>query len=303
VKKVEAPRTVGILLPIVATIAAMAAFQIGAATAKSLFPAVGPQGAATLRLGLGAVMLMAIARPWRAWPNHAPLLPVLGLGCSMAGVILMFFLALNRLPLGVAMALQFLGPLGVALFGSRRPSDVIWAALAAGGVWFLVDAGPATTSLDLVGVAWALAAAACWASYILCGRAAGTSFGTSTAALAVSIAAVLVLPVGIHHAGSALFAPALIPMALLVALFSTAIPFSLDLYALPRMPARTFAVFMSLEPVFGVLSGLLILHEGLSGMQVSGVVAVVIAAAGAAWTSADKQVRSAQAGIAEAPPA
>ncbi len=299
--QVAAPRPVGIVLPIMATIAAMAAFQIGAALAKTLFPAVGPQGAATLRLCLGAAMLMAIARPWRAWPRGAPILPVLGLGHSMAGAIPMFYLALDRLPLGVVIALQFLGPSGIALFGSRRPTDLIWAALAAGGVWCLSGAGPATLSVDLVGVAWALGAAGCWATYILCGRAASASFGTSTAALAVSVAAVLVLPVGVHHAGSALLSPALLPIALLVAVFSIAIPFSLEFYALPRMPARTFAIFMSLEPAFGVLSGLVILNERLAGAQISGVAMVMVAAAGAAWSGAGHSRRDAQPN-ADAPP-
>lgn len=298
----EAPGPFGIVLPIMATIAAMAAFQIGAALAKGLFPLVGPQGAATLRLCLGAAMLMAIARPWRAWPRRAPLLPVLGLGLSMAGVILMFFLAIDRLPLGVAIALQFLGPLTIALFGTRRATDLIWAALAAGGVWCLVGAGPATMILDPVGVAWALGAAASWASYILCGRAASASFGTSTAALAVSVAGLLVMPLGVHHAGISLFSPALIPTALLVALFSTVIPFSLELYALERMPARTFAVYMSLEPAFGVLSGLLILHERLAGVQIFGVAVVIVAAAGAAWSSAREKTRDVRPQIADAPP-
>jgi inner membrane transporter RhtA len=295
VNQIEPPRPLAIVLPVMAVIAAMASFQIGAALAKTLFPAVGPQGAATLRLCLGAAMLMAIARPWRGWPRHSPLLPVLGLGLSMAAVILMFFQALNRLPLGVAMALQFLGPLGIAVFGSRRPADLIWAVLAAGGVWCLVDAGPATIRLDPIGVAWALGAAVGWASYILCGRAASASFGTSTAALAVSVAAILTLPVGVHHAGSSLFSLALIPMALLMALFSSAIPFSLELYALRGMPARTFAVFMCVEPAFGVLSGLLILNERLAWAQIGGVAVVIIAAAGAAWSSADEKRRDAPA--------
>lgn len=264
----------------------MAAFQVGAAFAKSLFPAVGAQGAATLRLTLGALMLMVLVRPWRAWPRNAPLLPLLGLGVSMAAVILMFYIALEHLPLGVAIALQFLGPLAVAVFGSRRISDLAWAALAAAGVWLLVGAGEAGGEIDLEGVAWALGAAAGWASYILCGRAASAVFGSSTAALSVAMAAVLVAPVGLHHAGAALFSPALIPMALLVALMSTAIPFSLELYAMPRLPARTFAVFTSLEPAFGVMSGLVLLQERLAVFQVAGVALVVAAAAGAAWAGA-----------------
>lgn len=301
--RIGSSKAFGIAFPVLATIAAMASFQIGAALAKGLFPAVGPQGAAALRLCLGAAMLLALARPWRTWPRRAPMLPLFGLGLSMAGAMLMLFLALERLPLGPAIALQFLGPLAIALLGSRRPSDLIWAALAAVGVWSLVGAGGATAPLDPAGVAFALGAAAGWAGYILCGRVASASFGASTAALAVSVAAALVLPVGLGHAGSALFAPALLPLALLVAVFSTAIPFSLELYALPRLPARTFAVFMSLEPAFGALSGFVLLDERLTGARIGGIAVVVLAAAGAAWSSAEGRAREARPKVADAPPA
>ncbi len=296
----DVARSIGMLLPIMATIGATASFQVGAAFAKNLFPAIGPQGAATLRIGLGAILLIAIARPWRAWPLKAPVLPVIGLGLAMAGAILMFYQAMNRLPLGVAMALQFLGPLSIAVFGSRRAIDLVWAALAAAGVWTLVGVDT-TVRLDPVGIAWSLGAATCWAGYILCGRVASTSLGASTAAIATGIAAIVMLPVGVQHAGLSLFSPALIPMALLVALFSTAIPFSLEFYAMPRMPARTFAVFMSFEPAFGVLSGLVILHEQLTEPQIAGVAVVIVAAAGAAWSSARKKP-SAPPDIGDAPP-
>ncbi len=289
----------GKALPLLATLGAMACFQTGAAWAKSLFPAVGPQGAAALRLLLGALMLLAIARPWRNWPRPAPILPLLGLGAATGGAVVMFYLAQSRLPLGIAIALQFLGPLAVAVFGTRRPIDLLWAALAAAGVWCLVGGGDRTSSVDLVGVAFALCAAVAWASYILCGRAASAAFGGSTAALASTIAAILVLPVGIAQAGSALLSPALLPVALLVALLSTVIPFSLELYALPRLPARTFAIFTSLEPAFGVLSGWVLLGQHLAAAQIAGVAVVITAAAGAAWSSS---TRPATADIADVPP-
>ena len=291
-------QTGGRALPFLATIAAMAGFQVGAAFAKALYPAVGPEGAATLRLCLGAAMLLAIARPWRAWPRPAPLLPLLGLGVATGGAVLMFYLAQSRLPQGVAISLQFLGPLSVAVFGSRRLLDLVWAGLAGLGVWLLVGAGTGAAPVNLVGVGFSLCAAAAWAAYILCGRAASAAFGGSTAALAASIAAIVVLPVGILHAGSALLSPALIPTALLVALLSTAIPFSLELYALPRLPARTFATLTSLEPAFGVLAGLVLLNQQLAATQVAGVAVVIAAAAGATWSSAAKAV----ADIADAPP-
>ena len=289
----------GSALPLLATLSAMACFQIGAACAKSLFPVIGPQGAAALRLSLGAVMLLVIVRPWRSWPRRAPILALLGLGAATAGAVLMFYLAQSRLPLGVAIALQFLGPLTVAIVGTRRPIDLVWAALAAAGVWWLVGSGAHASAIDLVGVAFALCAAVAWATYILCGRIASAAFGGSTGALASSIAAVLVAPFGVAQAGTALLSPALLPMALLVALLSTVIPFSLELYALPRLPARTFATFTSLEPAFGVMSGWVLLGQHLAITQIAGVAVVITAAAGAARSSAS---RPAAADIADAPP-
>lgn len=276
----------GVVAPLLAVTAAMAAFQVGAAFAKQLFPVVGPQGAAALRIVLGALMLLAVGRPWRAWPGRGSIVPLIGLGISVAGVILFFYLAIDRLPLGVAIALQFLGPLSVAVFGSRRASDLVWAATAAAGVWLLVGVGRQTGALDLLGIGWALAAAACWAGYILVGRRVSQGYGVAVASLSIGVAALVVLPVGLAHAGPALFAPAILPLALLVALMSTAVPFALEFFAMPRMPARTFAVFTSLEPAFGVLSGLFLLHERLSPAQVGGVAMVVAAAAAAAWSSA-----------------
>lgn len=274
-----------LLLPVAAIIGATAAFQVGAALAKSLFPAVGPQGAATLRIVLGAALLLLVTRPWRGWPARAPLASMVGLGLATAGAILFFYLAIGRLPQGVAIALQFLGPLGVAIAGSRRWSDLIWTALAAAGVWGLVGQGLGKTGLDPLGVVWALCAAASWAAYIVWGQTASRAFKSATPALAVGIAALIITPVGVHHAGAALLDPALVPLALLVALISTAIPFSLEMYALPRMPARTFAVLTSLEPAFGALFGLVILHETLAPAQIAGIAAVIAAAAGAAWSS------------------
>jgi inner membrane transporter RhtA len=285
----QAARSGRIVLPLAATLGAMAAFQGGASVAKGLFPAVGPEGAAALRLLLGAAMLLAIVRPWRDWPRGAPLGSILGLGISMAGTIAMFYLALSRLPQGVAIALQFLGPLAVAIAASKRLTDLAWAGLAGAGVWLLVAAGRQSLAIDPLGVVFALCAATGWGAYILLGRAASAAFGRSTAAIAVGIAAVVLLPVGLWRAGLALFSPSLLPIALLMAVLAAAIPFSLELYALPRLPARTFAIFTSLEPALGVLSGLVILHERLAPAQLAGVAAVIAAAAGAAWSSARGQ--------------
>jgi inner membrane transporter RhtA len=274
-----------VLLPVAAVLLATSAFQGGASMAKSLFPVLGAQGTASLRLILGAAMLLAVTRPWRAWPAKAPLLPLIGLGLATAGAVLFFYLAIVRLPQGIAIALQFLGPLGVAVAGSRRPTDLLWTALAAAGVWGLVghDLGNGG-KLDLIGVAWAACAGVSWAAYILLGQAASRAFGHATAPLAITIASLVVLPFGIAQAGADLLRLDLLPWALLVALVSTAIPFSLEMYALNRLPSKTFAVLTSLEPAFGALFGLVLLNERLAGIQLAGVAAVIAAAAGAAWT-------------------
>ena len=299
----DGARKIGrIAAPLAAAVAAMASFQVGAAIAKQLFPAIGPLATATLRISLGAVLLLALSRPWRAWPKRAPLLPLLALGLCMPGVVLMFYLAMSRLPLAVAITLQFLGPLTVAVAGSRRLADFLWVALAAGGVWLLAGVAAPQGHLDPIGVAWALGAAVGWAAYILFGRAAGAAFGRSAAAVSVSLAAVVILPFGLGPAAAILTRPDLIPAVLAVAVLSTALPFSLELYAMPRVPARTFAVFTSLEPAFGVLSGLVLLHERLTTAQVLGVAAVIAAAAGAAWTSGARRAKAARADFAEAPP-
>lgn len=274
-------------LPVLAVIGATAAFQVGAAMAKGLFPVLGPEGAVTLRVLLGALMLAAIVRPWRRWPAKASFGPMLGLGLATAGATLFFYLAIDRLPQGIAIALQFLGPLSVAVASSRRLLDLLWVVLAAAGVWGLVGAGAIDgRPLDPVGVLWALAAAASWAAYIVWGRTASVAFGAATPSIALIIAALVVTPVGVSHAGATLLRPDLLPLAIAVAIVSTAIPFTLEMYALPRMPPRTFAVLTSLEPAFGALFGLVMLSEVLRAPQLAGVAAVIVAAAGAAVASA-----------------
>ena len=276
------------VLPVLAAAGAMASFQIGAALAKTLFPAIGAQGAAALRLFFGSIMLLALVRPWRLLPKGAVVLPLIALGAAIAGAMQMFYLAIEKLPIGVAIALQFLGPLGIALVSSRKPVDLIWVAFAALGVWLLTDPASAGVSLDLVGVAWALGAAVCWAAYILIGRHVSNIFGRATAPLTVGIAALIIMPIGVAHAGAALLNLSLMPVAILMALFSAAIPFVLEFFAMPRMPARTFATMTSMEPAFGVLFGLLILQEVLTWPQLGGVALVIAASAGAIWTGQAK---------------
>lgn len=271
-------------LPFAALLVSMLSIQLGASLAKRLFPVVGASGASVLRIGIATVLLMLALRPWRIQAARVrwPALTVYGVSLGLMN--LLFYLSLQTLPLGIAVALEFLGPLALALAGSRRPSDVLWVALAVAGLALLLPAAGGH-ALDPKGAAYALAAGACWALYILSGQKAGAGHGPAVVAWGSMIATAVLAPIGIAEAGAALLAPALLPVALGVALLSTALPYSLEMVALTRLPARTFGMLMSLEPVFGALSGVLFLHERLSPAQWLGLCGIVVASAGTAMTA------------------
>lgn len=271
-------------LPIGLLLIAMASIQLGASLAKSLFPAVGAAGATALRLGVATVLLAVAFRPWRARVQRDQWPALLVYGASLGLMNLLFYKALETIPLGIAISLEFTGPLAVALFGSRRLRDVAWVALAVAGLLMLMPKGQ-EQALDPVGMAYALGAGLCWALYILFGQKAGAEHGPQTVALGSIIAAAVAVPFGIAHAGTDLLSPALLPVALAVALLSTAIPYSLEMVALTRLPTRTFGMLMSLEPAFGAMSGLLFLHERLNGMQWLAIGAIILASAGTAMTA------------------
>ncbi|WP_065759933.1 threonine/homoserine exporter RhtA [Pseudomonas defluvii] len=269
------------LFPIALLMIAMASIQSGASLAKSLFPLIGAQGTTTLRLIFASVIMLLLLRPWRAKLNASTLKTVLIYGAALGGMNLLFYMSLRTVPLGIAVALEFTGPLAVALYASRRAVDFLWIALAVLGLALLIPVGQTGTGIDLVGACYALGAGVCWALYILYGQKAGADNGIQTAALGVVIAAFVVAPFGIAHAGTDLLSPALIPVAIGVAILSTALPYSLEMVALTRMPAKTFGTLMSIEPAFGALSGLLFLNEVLSLTQWLAIAAIITASAGA----------------------
>lgn len=273
-----------VALPVGMLLIAMASVQTGASLAKSLFPAVGAQGTTTLRLIFASILMLIILRPWRTTFTAASLRTVLIYGIALGGMNFLFYMAIRTIPLGIGVALEFTGPLAVALLHSRKITDFVWIALAVTGLALLIPMGQAD-SLDLTGALYALGAGVCWAAYILFGQKAGADHGVQTAALGVVIAAVFIAPIGATHAGSALLDPALIPVALGVAILSTALPYTLEMIALTRMPVRTFGTLMSMEPAVGALSGLLFLHENLSLTQWLAIGAIIIASAGATLTT------------------
>ncbi|HYG41672.1 MAG TPA: EamA family transporter, partial [Bordetella sp.] len=219
-------------------------------------------------------------RPWRIRMPASGWRLVVAYGLSLGAMNLLFYMSLRTIPLGIAVALEFTGPLAVALLSSRRLADFAWIALAAAGLLLLMPHGADVHTLDPAGMAYALAAGLCWALYIVCGRSAGVRHGTQTVALAASVAALAVLPFGLAQAGPALFSPHLLPLAIGVAVLSSSLPYALEITVLARMPVRIFGTLLSLEPVFAALSGLLFLGEALTLMQWAAVAAIVTASAG-----------------------
>ncbi|CAK16261.1 threonine/homoserine exporter RhtA [Pseudomonas entomophila] len=277
-----APRSLAAtLFPIGLLLIAMASIQSGASLAKSMFPIVGAQGTTALRLIFASIIMLLLLRPWRAHLDTNTLRSIIIYGMALGGMNFLFYMSLRTVPLGIAVALEFTGPLTVALLASRRALDFVWIVLAVIGLLLLIPVGQAGGGLDPVGAAYALGAGVCWALYILYGQRAGAENGIQTAALGVVIAALFVAPIGIVHAGSALLTPALLPVALGVAILSTALPYSLEMVALTRMPARTFGTLMSIEPAFGALSGLLFLGEQLTLWQWLAILAIITASIGA----------------------
>jgi inner membrane transporter RhtA len=265
-------------------VAAMASIQGGAAVAAGLFPLAGPAGVTALRLVFGTVLLAVALQPWKAKLTSDNWRPVVLYGVALGLMNLLFYEALARIPLGLAVALEFAGPLALSAFGSRRPLDLFWVVLAAGGLALLTPwAGGA--DLDPLGVVFALAAGSCWAAYIVTGRRAGAAHGARATALGCAVAALAVAPFGIAQAGMSLLNPALMGPALAVALLSTAVPYTLEMIVLGRMPMRVFGVLMSLEPAIAALSGLLLLHQALGAQQLLAIAAVTAASAGVAVTA------------------
>ena len=278
-------KTDTVVVPIAVLIVAMLCFQIGAVIAKGLFPAVGAAGTAALRTALAAVMLLVVWRPWRMRLSFRELRVIVAYGLALGCMNFFFYLSLRSIPLGIAVALEFAGPLALAMAASRCAVDFVWILMAALGLLALLPLGLGSKPLDSVGVGCALAAGLCWALYIFFGRKAGAAHGGQTTALGMVVGAMVIVPFGVAQAGAQLISPAILPVAVTVALLSSAIPYSLEMLAMPRLPTRTVGVLMSLDPAFGALSGLFFLGEHLSWTQWAAIASIMAASAGSAATS------------------
>ena len=268
----------------------------GTSLAKGLFPFVGAEGTTTYRLVFSTLLLMAFWRPWRrAWTwADAPLLVLFG--ATLGIMNLLFYNALKTVPFGLAIAVEFTGPLAVALWSSKKPLDFVWIVLAVAGMGLILPLGNTVganlqaDAIDPLGIAYALGAGACWAVYIVIGQRVADRIGAFATPMGMLVAALVVTPVGISVAGTSLLNPEWMLAGLGIALLSSAIPYSLEMYSLKHLPKQTFSILLSLEPAVGALAGWLVLSEQLSTQQLCAIGLIMAASVGCAMTAGQRKI-------------
>ncbi|GBQ61931.1 transporter EamA [Ameyamaea chiangmaiensis NBRC 103196] len=263
-------------------IGGVASYQVGASIAKALFPIFGPVGTVGLRIGFAAIILLLVWRPWRSVSLPGTLKRDIALyGVAMGMMNLFFYLTIARLPIGIAVALEFLGPLALAISGSRRLLDLFWAAIIVAGLGLLLRPGSSGASLDPLGVFYGVLGAAMWAAYILTGtRIGGRLSAPQTATLGMTVGSIVLLPCILSAAPVAWHHPHALLSAVFVAVCSSAVPYMLDMMAMRRLSARDLGVLFSLDPAVAGFSGWLLLGESLSGWQCVGISLIIIASLG-----------------------
>ncbi|OCG43971.1 hypothetical protein A9G35_09255 [Gilliamella sp. Choc5-1] len=270
--------------PVLLIFISMISVQGSASIAKYLFPVLGPEGMTAWRLFFSAIMLILIFKPWRKTLTKQALKYIFLYGISIGCMNLAFYNAIARIPLGIAVAIELTGPIMVAMCISRKVLDFIWLGVAIIGLAMLLPIEQASSNLDPKGILFALLAGSGWACYILFGRKASTIYGSASVAIGSVIASCFLFPIGIWQSGSTMFSLELLPMVFLVSLLASAIPYGLDMIALPKLPAQTFSTLMSLSPVFAALSGLIVLHEQLTHYQCLAIIFIITSSIGTVLT-------------------
>lgn len=242
---------------------AMISIQSGASIAKSLFPIIGPLGVTTLRLSLSAIMLTVIFKPWKKQLFLQNYKNLIIYGISLGLMNLFFYLSIQRIPLGITVALEFLGPLTVAILSSKRAMDIIWIIIIVVGLIFLLPFENNINNLDIIGILYALFAGLFWGMYIIFGQKSSELYGTSAVSIGLFISTLIFLPTGLFKIGTNLFDISILPIAFIVSILSTAIPYTIEMYVLTQIPKKTFSTLMSLEPVIGAFIGTMFLNENL----------------------------------------
>jgi inner membrane transporter RhtA len=263
-----------------AVLGSIVSLTVGTSYGKQLFPLLGAQGTATFRVVFAAIILLLVWRPWRLALSRQDAKGVAIFGATLGLMNLMFYLSLETLPIGIAIAIEFTGPLTVALASSRRLIDFVWVAVAAVGLLLLLPITSDAPHLNPTGIAFAIASAILWALYIIFGKRVGHLHAGQSTSLGMLVAALIVLPAGIARAGSNLLDPTLLISGLALAIFSSAIPYTLEMFALKRMQKNTFGILLSMEPAVGALAGLFILKENLTLLQWLAVACVMAASIG-----------------------
>lgn len=266
--------------PVIIILISMATVQGSSSLAKYLFPILGPSGMAAWRLVFSSIMLVIIFKPWKKPVSKQAWKYIILYGLVLGFMNLSYYSAIKRIPIGIAVAIELTGPIVVAMFAARKMIDFIWLAIAIVGLGLLLPIHQASADLDLVGVLLALCAGSCWGMYIIFGRKAGQLHGPSSVALGSIIVSFIIFPIGIWQSGETMFSIEVLPLALIVALLASAIPYALDMIAMPKVPALTFSTLMSLSPVLGALSGLIFLNETLSGYQWLSILLIIISSIG-----------------------
>lgn len=273
-------------IPFLAVLGSVTALGVGTSWAKqALFPVVGAQGTTAVRVGLSALLMLMLWRPWRWRLSRADAQAVVLYGAALGAMNLMFYLSLQTLPFGLAVAIEFAGPLAVAIWSSRRAVDFVWVALAIVGLALLLPLGLSGSTLDPLGVLYAVGAAVFWALYIVFGKRAGHLHAGQSVSLGLLVAALVVVPVGVAHAGAALLSPSVLLVGVAVAAISSALPISLEMMALKRLPKEAFGIMISMEPAVAALLALALLGERLDTVQWLAIGCIVAASMGSAATA------------------
>jgi inner membrane transporter RhtA len=272
------------LLAPLAVLGSVVSLCVGSTYAKSLFPILGAQGVTAYRVGFAAVLLLLFWRPWRIPLTKDVARRILLYGVTLGLMNLCFYMAIRTLPVGIAIAIEFTGPLALAMFTSRRAIDFLWIGCAVAGLVLLLPLGQHVDALDPTGLCFIFGAAFLWALYIVFGKRAGSAHVGQVTSLGLLTASCVVVPFGIAEAGAKLLSPHLILLGLAVALLSSAIPYSLEMYALKKLPKPTFGILLSTEPAVGAVSGWLILGETLSIMQLVAITCIMVASVGSTAT-------------------
>ncbi|MYN27316.1 EamA family transporter [Duganella levis] len=267
------------LLAGLALLCSQLSLNLGAAIAKQLFPSIGVEGVTAYRVGMSALVMLLIFRPWRTPLTLKQVLNVAIYGSVIGLMNLLIYRAFARIPMGIAVAIEVAGPLTVAVLSSHRPRDVVAVCLAVAGLYFLLPIHGQVDQLDPVGVAYAAGAAVCWALYIVYGKRVSSMSGGQSVAWGMLAASLFIVPIGVAHAGALLLTPSFMLVGLAIAVMSSALPYTLEMLSMRRLSSRTFSMFSSAAPALSALAGMVVLGEHLTLAQWLAIAAIVTASA------------------------